>query len=61
MVAVAITIILGGVKEYKGKLIFKVGDIIRGRVFSLLNSSIHITLEDKDLGLVYTICFSCGN
>ena len=45
----------------KGKLIFKVGDIVRGRVFSLLNSSIHITLEDKDLGLVYTICFSCGN
>lgn len=45
----------------KGKIIFKVGDIIRGRVFSLLNSSIHITLEDKDTGLVYTICFSCGN
>jgi exosome complex component CSL4 len=48
-------------RNYKGKLIFKVGDIIRGRVYSLLNSSIHITLEDKDLGLVYTICFSCGN
>jgi exosome complex component CSL4 len=48
-------------RTYKGKLIFKVGDIIRGRVFSLLNSSIHITLEDKELGLVYTICFSCGN
>ncbi|MDQ6722809.1 MAG: exosome complex RNA-binding protein Csl4 [Thermoproteota archaeon] len=48
-------------RSYKGKLIFKVGDIIRGRVFSLLNSSIHITLDEKDLGLVYTICFSCGN
>ncbi|HZH38682.1 MAG TPA: exosome complex RNA-binding protein Csl4 [Bacillales bacterium] len=48
-------------RNYKGKFIFKVGDIIRGRVYSLLNSSIHITLEDKDLGLVYTICFSCGN
>ena len=45
----------------KAKLIFKVGDIARGRVFSLLNSSIHITLEDKDMGVVYTICFSCGN
>jgi exosome complex component CSL4 len=45
----------------RGKLIFKVGDIVRGRVFSLLNSSIHITLEDKDMGVVYTICFSCGN
>ena len=56
-----ITTILVGVKEYKGKLIFKVGDIIRGRVFSLLNSSIHITLEDKEMGVVYTICFSCGN
>lgn len=48
-------------RGYKGKLIFKVGDIIRGRVFSLLNSAIHITLEDKDSGVVYTICFSCGN
>lgn len=47
-------------RSYKGKVIFKVGDIIRGRVFSLLNSSVHITLEDKDLGVVYTICFSCG-
>jgi exosome complex component CSL4 len=45
----------------KGKLVFKVGDIVRGRVFSLLNSSIHITLEDKEMGVVYTICFSCGN
>jgi exosome complex component CSL4 len=48
-------------RNYNGKLIFKVGDIIRGKVFSLLNSSIHITLDEKDLGLVYTICFSCGN
>lgn len=47
-------------RSHKGKLIFKVGDIIKGRVFSLLNSSIHVTLEDKDLGIVYTICFSCG-
>lgn len=48
-------------RSYKGKFVFKVGDIIRGRVFSLLNSSIHLTLEDRDLGVVYTICFSCGN
>lgn len=48
-------------RGYKGKYVFKVGDIIRGRVYSLLNSSIHLTLEDKDLGVVYTICFSCGN
>jgi exosome complex component CSL4 len=48
-------------RNYKGKLVFKVGDIVRGRVISLLNSSIHITLEDRDLGIVYTMCFSCGN
>lgn len=48
-------------RGYKGKYVFKVGDIIRGRVCSLLNSSIHLSLEDKDLGVVYTICFSCGN
>ena len=52
---------LGWRERNKGKLIFKVGDIVRGRVFSLLNSSIHITLEDKEMGVVYTICFSCGN
>jgi exosome complex component CSL4 len=48
-------------RSFKGKYIFKVGDIIRGKVYSLLNSSIHLTLDDKDLGIVYTICFSCGN
>ena len=48
-------------RGYKGKYVFKVGDIIRGRVYSLLNSSIHLSLEEKDLGVVYTICFSCGN
>lgn len=48
-------------RSYKGKYIFKVGDIIRGRVYSLLNSSIHLTLDEKDLGVVYTICFSCGH
>lgn len=48
-------------RNYKGKYIFKVGDIIRGRVYSLLNSSIHLTLDEKDLGVVYTICFSCGH
>lgn len=48
-------------RGYKGKYVFKVGDIIRGKVYSLLNSSIHLTLEEKDLGVVYTICFSCGN
>lgn len=48
-------------RSYKGKYIFKVGDIIRGKVYSLLNSSIHLTLDEKDLGVVYTICFSCGH
>lgn len=48
-------------RNYRGKYVFKVGDIIRGRVYSLLNSSIHLTLDEKDLGVVYTMCFSCGN
>lgn len=48
-------------RGYKGKYVFKVGDIIRGRVYSLLNSSIHLSLEEKELGVVFTICFSCGN
>lgn len=43
-----------------GRIIFRVGDIIRGRVVSLLNSTIHIIIDEKDFGVVYTLCFNCG-
>ena len=31
--------------DRRGRIIFRVGDIIRGRVISLLNSTIHITID----------------
>jgi len=46
--------------ERRGKITFRVGDIIRGRVISLLNSTIHITIEDKEYGVLYTLCNLCG-
>lgn len=46
--------------ERKSRIIFRVGDIIRGRVISLLNSTIHITIDEKEYGVLYTLCFNCG-
>src|SRR5919109_1216815 len=43
-----------------GKIVFRFGDIIRGRVVSLLNSTIHIVIDEKEFGVLYTICFNCG-
>lgn len=43
-----------------GKAIFRVGDIIKGRVVSMLNSTIHIVIDEKEFGLLYTICYNCG-
>lgn len=39
---------------------FRTGDIVRGRVISLLNSTIHLTLAEREFGVVYTLCFMCG-
>jgi exosome complex component CSL4 len=47
-------------RDRRSRVIFRVGDIIRGRVISLLNSSIHITIDEKEFGVIYTLCFNCG-
>jgi exosome complex component CSL4 len=39
---------------------FRNGDIVRGRVISLLNSTVHLTLAEKEFGLLYALCFMCG-
>ena len=46
--------------EKRVKFIYRVGDIVRGRIFSLMNSSAHATISDKDLGTIYCICYICG-
>lgn len=50
----------GRERDRRGRTIFRVGDIIRGRVISLLNSSTHITIDEKEFGVIYTLCFNCG-
>ncbi len=38
----------------------KSGDIVRCRVFSLLNGIVHLTIDEPDMGVVYALCGSCG-
>jgi exosome complex component CSL4 len=38
----------------------KSGDVVRCRVFSLLNGIIHLTIDEPDMGVVYALCGSCG-
>jgi exosome complex component CSL4 len=40
--------------------ICKAGDIIRARVISEKNQVYHLSTKDKDLGVVYAFCSSCG-
>jgi exosome complex component CSL4 len=46
--------------DRRSRITFRVGDIIRGRVVSLLNSNIHITISERDFGVIYTLCYNCG-
>src|SRR5215467_1305229 len=46
--------------DRRGRVIFRVGDIVKGRVFSLLNSTIHITIDEREFGVLYALCFNCG-
>ena len=38
----------------------KTGDIVRCRVFSLLNGIIHLTIDEPDMGVVTALCGNCG-
>jgi exosome complex component CSL4 len=38
----------------------KMGDIVRCRVFSLLNGIIHLTIDEPDMGVVAALCGNCG-
>ena len=46
--------------DRRSRIIFRIGDIVRGRVISLLNSTIHITIDEKEFGVLYALCFNCG-
>jgi exosome complex component CSL4 len=38
----------------------KSGDVVRCRVFSLLNGIIHLTIDEPDMGVIYALCGNCG-
>jgi len=38
----------------------KTGDIVRCRVFSLVNGIIHLTIDEPDMGVVAALCGNCG-
>jgi len=38
----------------------KMGDIVRCRVFSLVNGIIHLTIDEPDMGVVAALCGNCG-
>jgi exosome complex component CSL4 len=38
----------------------KSGDIVRCRVFSLVNGIIHLTIDEPDMGVVAALCGNCG-
>lgn len=44
----------------KPKSIYRIGDIIRGQISSLMNSSIHIAVDGTNFGLLYSLCLNCG-
>ena len=56
----SVRVSFSGQRDRRGRSVFRVGDIIRGRVISLLNSSIHIAIDDKEFGVLYTLCFNCS-
>jgi len=38
----------------------KTGDVVRCRVFSLLNGIIHLGIDEPDMGVVAALCGNCG-
>jgi len=38
----------------------KLGDVVRCRVFSLLNGIIHLRIDEPDMGVVAALCGNCG-
>ncbi len=38
----------------------KLGDIVRCRIFSLLNGIIHLSINEDEMGVVYALCGNCG-
>lgn len=38
----------------------KLGDIVRCRVFSVVNGIIHLSIDEEEMGVVHALCANCG-
>ena len=50
----------GGGRGAKRTTPVKTGDVVRCRVFSLVNGIIHLTIDEPDMGVVAALCGNCG-
>ncbi|MDE1852475.1 MAG: exosome complex RNA-binding protein Csl4 [Thaumarchaeota archaeon] len=50
----------GGGRGMRRTTPVKLGDIVRCRVFSLLNGIIHLSIDEPDMGVVAASCGNCG-
>lgn len=50
----------GGGRGMRRTTPVKLGDIVRCRVFSLLNGIIHLSIDEPDMGVVAALCGNCG-
>ena len=50
----------GGGRGQRRTTPVKLGDVVRCRVYSLLNGIIHLTIDEPDMGVVAALCGNCG-
>ncbi len=51
---------MGGGRGARRMTPVKLGDIVRCRVFSLVNGIIHLSIDEDDMGVVHALCGNCG-
>lgn len=44
----------------RGRIVIKLGDVVRAKVISLLNNVIHLSINGEHYGVLQTVCSSCG-
>ncbi len=51
---------MGGPRGARRMTPVKLGDIVRCRVFSLVNGIIHLSVDEREMGVVHALCGNCG-
>jgi exosome complex component CSL4 len=50
----------GGGRGQRRTTPVKLGDVVRCRVYSLVNGIIHLTIDEPDMGVLAALCGNCG-